>query len=452
MSVSGSARLVLMLAAAAPAAAQALTLQDALASAYHSNPKLLAARAQLKATDETVAQAQANWRPTISVQASDSYVNDRITGASDIAAQAYLRNEYPGDSYGLTVTQPIFRGGRTVAQIRQAKASVKEGEAELLSVEEQVLLSVITDYLDLARDQALLDLAVHREIDAKDQLAGAQDKLKGGEATRLDVATAEAALLDALVAHRQASAQEVSTSLSFARDTGLEPTPLAPTAPLLDLPGTLAESSDLAGSASFDVQEAANAARVAQAALSVAKGQGLPTISLQGTLLHQDGVTYPGESEQIEAASVQLKVPIYSGGLLDSQIRAARATVEQKRDLLDETRQAAEAQAGTAFAQHDYAARAEAGLTAKSQAMAISLEGVRRQTKAGERSLSDIIAAEEALFVVQIAVVQAHHDNMLAQYTLADSIGRLTARRLELPVDFYDPEKYLREISWGPGR
>ena len=437
-----------------PACGQTLT--DALVSAYKSNPKLLSQRAQLKVTDENVAQVQANWRPTISVQASDSYVNDRITGAdtgaNSLAAQAYLRNEYPGDSYGLSLSQPVFRGFRTINQTRQAHAEVHQGEAQLLSVEEQVMLAVITDYLDLSRDQALLELATRRETDARSQLAGAQDKLKGGETTRIDVATAVAAVQDAWSAHQQAASQELTSRLLFARDSGLEPHRLAPVDGPAGLPPSLGAAADLAGAANFDVRMAEYAVRAAQAALEVAKGAGLPTVSIQGTLLHQDGVTLPGEAEDLEAASIQLKMPIYSGGMLSSQTRAARATVEVKRDTLDDSRRTAEAQAGAAYAQLDFAAKAVAGLQVKASALTTSLEGSRRQQSAGDRTLSDIITAEEALFAVQIAQVQARHDLQLAQYTLADTVGELTAEQLHLPVDLYDPEKYLRKIAWGPGR
>jgi len=47
--------------------ADADTLQDAMALAYQGNPNLLAARAQLRATDESVPIALSGWRPTLTV-------------------------------------------------------------------------------------------------------------------------------------------------------------------------------------------------------------------------------------------------------------------------------------------------------------------------------------------------------------------------------------------------
>ncbi len=58
---------------AAPAPARADSLQDALVQAYHNNPALLAERARLRATDEGVAQALSNWRPTVSISGDAGY-------------------------------------------------------------------------------------------------------------------------------------------------------------------------------------------------------------------------------------------------------------------------------------------------------------------------------------------------------------------------------------------
>ncbi len=431
---------------------QAQSLTDALVQAYKSNPKLLSERAQLKVTDEGVPQAIANWRPTISAQASDSYVQDRINGASDITAQSYLRNQYPGDSYGLSVTQNIYRGGRTVGQTRQAKAMIGQEKAKVLSVEQTVLLQVVTDYVDLARDQTIADVAFTRLNNAQAELAGVTAKRTAGEATRLDVAAAEGAVDDAGVAHQQAISQRRVSLLAFQRDTGMSAGSITFPLGLTELPTSADQVVSLASEASFDVEMARYAVKAAEAAVKVARGQGLPTISFQGTLLHQDGVTFPGESEDVEAATVQLKVPIYNGGLLASELRSTRRTVEARRDDLEEARRQAAAAAGDAWTQFDYAGRSETMVKAKAASLATTLEGVRRQQGAGERTLSDMIAAEQALFAAQIAAVQSHHDYLISQYSLANSVGQLTARKLDLPVDFYDPDKYLRSIGWGPGR
>src|SRR5579863_9009406 len=121
-----SAALTLSLGVA-PASAE--TLQEAMATAYQSNPTLMSERSKLRATDELVPQALANWRPTVTVTGNATrsntytYTNSGSTiggttsgtpqGTQVTAAGTLI---YNNETMGLQVTQPIFRGGRTVAQ------------------------------------------------------------------------------------------------------------------------------------------------------------------------------------------------------------------------------------------------------------------------------------------------------------------------------------------------
>ncbi len=435
-----------------PCAAGGQTLTDALVSAYQHNPKLIQQRITLQVKDEEVPAALANWRPTITAQASDSYVQDRISVPGDVYAQDNVRNQYPGDSYGLSITQYLYRGGRTSSQLRQARADVKSGEAQLMSVEEAVLLQVISDYIDLGVDDDVLDLSDQRLADARIQLTGVQSQLRGGEASKLDLAAAEGAVQDAVLARAQASTQEWTLKMSFLRDTGLEPAKLAPIEPPQTGGDTLERVYQLADIDNFDVRAAQCDLDAAEAALESAKSEGRPTVAIEGVFSHEDGVNLPTESEDVEAVTLQVKVPIYSGGQLSSQIRGARLAVEAKHAALDAVRASARASAGAAFVQLDGAAKSFDAWRAKVQALNLALEGVRHQRDAGERTYADVIAAEEAVFVARVQAVQAKGDLIYARYQLADEVGQLTAQNLSLPVDTFDPEKYLHKVAWGPGR
>src|SRR5476651_591835 len=129
-----------------------LTLDDALGQAYETNPQLAAQQASLRATDEGVAIANAGWRPTISAGGTYAYqqfffkpvVIPGVGSFSTVSA-------HPAQG-GITVTQPILRGGRTIAQLGRAKALVRAGRAQLLAAEQTVLLSAATAYMDVVRD------------------------------------------------------------------------------------------------------------------------------------------------------------------------------------------------------------------------------------------------------------------------------------------------------------
>src|SRR5215472_16747446 len=145
----------------AQAGAQPFTLADALAVAYENNPQLLAQQASLRASDEQVAQANAGWRPTVNAQGSYGVQRFGFTpfhpDPADPALSINQASAHPVQGQ-LTVTEPLFRGGRTYAQVRRARALVRAGRAQLTGEEQSVLLAAATAYMDVVRDTAIVQL------------------------------------------------------------------------------------------------------------------------------------------------------------------------------------------------------------------------------------------------------------------------------------------------------
>ncbi len=170
-----------------PSAAWPQDFFEALAAAYQTNPTLLAQRANLRAVNEGVPQELSNYRPFVSVE-------------SFAGAQHVDRNSLDGSesstpyqaSVGLA--QPLYRGGRTVAGVARAESEVAAGRAVLRSVEQDVLLGAVTAYMDVWRDQAVLQLTINNEQVLARQLEATQDRFDVGELTRTDVAQSEARL------------------------------------------------------------------------------------------------------------------------------------------------------------------------------------------------------------------------------------------------------------------
>src|SRR5689334_4061974 len=110
--VAGATALLLLPLGLAPRPAAGQTLTEALAAAYNNNPTLLAERARLRATDENVPQALSNWRPTVQVTGQAGLSRFEVSSLSSVQRPR---------SIDLTVAQPVYRGGRTVAQTSQAE-------------------------------------------------------------------------------------------------------------------------------------------------------------------------------------------------------------------------------------------------------------------------------------------------------------------------------------------
>ena len=113
--------------------ASAETLGDAIALAYQTNPTLQGQRASQRALDESVVQARTGYRPTVSVSADVGYADGDGDGDSGRSSGA-----------GVTVSQPLYTGGRVGSQISAARADVLTGREGLRSVEAQVIQTVVT--------------------------------------------------------------------------------------------------------------------------------------------------------------------------------------------------------------------------------------------------------------------------------------------------------------------
>ena len=169
--------------------ALAQTLNDILIQSYQNNPDLRASRARLRATDEGVPQALSGWRPTVSLQGDYGWDRtEQDTGARTSSGDAEYTQPRSGS---LVIDQNIYRGGRTVAATRRAENTVKAERARLSASEQTVLLDAVTAYMDVVRDEAIIDLNKNNVKVLTRQLEATQDRFRVGEVTRTDVAQSE---------------------------------------------------------------------------------------------------------------------------------------------------------------------------------------------------------------------------------------------------------------------
>ena len=161
-------------------AVQAETLQEAIEAAYQFNPTILQQRAQLKALEETVVQADAGYRPTVSLNGTSTYSQTNF-GAN----QSTNRNSQAA----INLNQPLYEAGRTKAAVRAAEAQVAAARETLRASEEQVFLKVATAYLDVWRDEQVLSTRRRDVSVLKNSVGEVTAKFEVGALTKTDVAT-----------------------------------------------------------------------------------------------------------------------------------------------------------------------------------------------------------------------------------------------------------------------
>ncbi|MEP0070558.1 TolC family outer membrane protein [Pyruvatibacter sp.] len=436
-------------------AASAETLQDALVATYGSNPTLQAARAELRATDENVNQALANWRPSISATGTSQFTqsdSDLRSGAGLTSLTA--KDDRTTNTGTVTVQQNIFRGGRTVSQTRQAKAQVAAGRAQLTSTEQDVLLSAVTAYMDVLRDTATVELNQNNVAVLQRQLEASQDRFDVGEITRTDVAQSEARLSRSESSLIQAQANLINSRATYERVVGSAPGTLQAAPVLPPLP----ESEDAALATATVNNPTLVAARFAEEAsrhaIRTAQGGLLPTLTVQGDYSQSDNPSSTVKSSETASVTGRLTIPLYQSGAEYSQIRQAKQLNSQSRLQIREATRSVEE--GVASAWENYRAANARIVSDREQVRAneIALDGVQQEAQVGSRTTLDVLDAEQELLDSRVALVTSERNAYVAAYQVLSAIGRLNAGYLALPVDQYDPGQNYDDVSgqwigWG---
>jgi outer membrane protein len=423
------------------------TLAEALTATYSTQPQLLAERAKLRATDESVPQALSGWRPTVIMAGTTGYgdgVSRQFTSGGFLKSQT---DRLIGTAQA-TLTQPLYNGGKTPATINRAKNQVMAERATLIQQEQTSFTNVVTSYVGVIQAQQVLALNVNNEQVLAKQLQATNDRFRVGEITRTDVAQAEAALAGA-TAQRQTS----EGNLQIARGTYQQVVGFLP-------PGDLVEPQPLSLPAKNEQDAIALAANnnplviaalfndaAAKDAVDVAFAQLLPQVSFQGQMFQTDNSSLRSSQSNGYQALLQLSVPVYQGGQEYSAVRQAKQSEQQTAKLVDDARRTAVQNAVQSW-ETLVAAKAAANSTrAQIQANSIALEGVEREAIVGSRTTLDVLNAQQALLQSQVTLVQNLAQVVTASYQVAAAIGRLTARDLNLPVPLYDETAYYNAVK-----
>ena len=461
-----------LLLAGPPASAQTLT--EAFAYAYNNSPQLLAQRAALRATDEGVPQALSNWRPTVNFTGSAGYsrggsevqgVNTKTnaqlglqqpcvdaSGNSGIGLTCTTPTQFANfvsKQLDLKITQPVYRGGRTEAQTRQAINTVAATRAQTLGVETTVFQAVAQSYLDVVRDQTLVEVSRNNEAVLRKQLDATRDRFRVGEVTRTDVAQAESSLAQATAQRIQAEGNLETSRSNFTRAVGHPPGRLLLPRERPVLPATREEALSLAANDNLNVISASFTELAARDNVDFVRGGLLPTVSIIGDLNRNFAPSFTLRNSRQDTASVtaQLTMPLYEGGAIYSQTRAAQQTAGQRRSQVDDARRLAVQAATQAWEtlQANRAAIASFGTAVR--AAQIALEGTQQEALVGSRTVLDVLIAEQQLFTTQSQLVGAQHDAALQEFILAAATGRLIAPELKLPVQLYDMERHYETVK-----
>lgn len=431
----------LLLSAVAIAAisspAHADTLRDAFVAAYKTNPTLAGAQAAQRATDENVPIAKADGRPNSDTLFTfqENFLRNAVSFTAPLRQLSAT-----GD-----VNVPVYSGGRVKNAVRAAKTRVAAGQFDLRGTEASLFSNVVAAYMDVMRDEAVVGLNRANVGVLAVNLEATSDRFEIGDLTRTDVAQSESRLEVAKGELETARANLITSKENYIALVGQVPGELEPPPPLPNLPETPDQAVDIALQFNPDLLAAKERSNAAEIDIKTARGAVKPTVTayVQGTYLNfldTLGGGLPQEQSNAEAG-VRLSVPIYQGGRPAAQVRQAQARSGQAYEDVIATERNIIAQTRAAYSSWRASERVIQSSERAVAASALSLEGVRAENSVGNRTILDILNAEQELLNAQVQLVTARRNSYVAGFTLLAAMGRAEARDLGLDGGMlYDPQ------------
>ena len=420
------------------------SLSDVLAYTYENSLNLSANRAGLRAVDETVAQAKSGYRPKVVAEGSLARSNYENTYADALFSQeSYLT---PSE-ISLSFTQPVFSGLSTVNAVKSAESNVKSGRANLLNTEQMVLLDATAVYMDVIRDEAVLNLQINNEKVLKQHYESYKKQLDAGALTRTDVAQAEARLAGATAQRIAAEGQLQISKANFFSVVGQEPQNLTDMRDISFLPPeSLEDAINQALLNNPKIKAAEYATNAAESLVKAKKGSLLPVISLGGVVGRQKEQLSVEKSDFWQIGA-NLTVPLFQSGKEYADVREARQLENKFRILWAKTIQDVRAETTAAWEKYTSVKAQISSIEKQIKASEIALNGVIREADVGSRTVLDVLDAEQEHLDNQVSLVKAHREEIVSVFTLMATVGKMNPEGLELNVQSYDPTVYYESVK-----
>ncbi|WP_155831245.1 MULTISPECIES: TolC family outer membrane protein [unclassified Hyphomicrobium] len=427
------------------------TLIDTLSATYQYSPTLDAARAQQRARDEDIARANSGYRPDIN--ASANVGRERTRTVSPVPGTTGTNVGSPR-GYAIDLVQPLFTGFQVTNAVNAAEANDRAGRETLRSTEQQVLLDAVTAYGDVTRDQAIVKLNENNLKFLDAELKAQRDRFAVGEVTKTDVAQSEARRALGQSDLDQARANLKSSRAIFEQVVGHPPYNLIEANPNTKLvPRSLQDAIAIGTKENPIVVQALYSEQAARYTVDQVRGQLLPQAQLEANYTDQYD---PSEGiDQGTSASVvaSVTVPLYAqGGEVFAQVRQAKHNHIAALQQIEVQRASAQSQVVQAWSQLvGFKAQAESD-KASIVANTTALNGVREEERVGQRTVLDVLNAQQELLQSQVNLETTKRNILVASYTLVSAIGRLSVSEVGAATAVYNPEVHYQQVRskwWG---
>lgn len=399
-------------------------MAKAVRRALETNPDVTARVNALRASLDAMRVARAGWLPRVDAEAGVGRTDDRITSRTPI------NGTLDHNGVALSITQLLWDGTALTAQISRLDHERQTRWFELLDVSEATALEAARAYIDVGRYRKLVALAEDSYVDHRYYFEQIQSRFRAGVGRGSDVeqAAARVALAESNLTTETSNLHDVVAR--YLRVVGDQP-PRDPPRPMslsAGMPPTANEAMDMALRHSAAISAAIENLRSARAAVSERRSAFWPRLEARvraGSGHNFDAV--PDQKREV-TAGVVLNWNLFAGGADQARVRQQTSLLNQAADQRDKACRDARQNAGIAY--NDVVKLEQQLQVLDRNVLAIekARDAYRQQFDIGQRSLLDLLNAENEVYTARRSYANADFDRLFAQARVLAALQQLTTR------------------------
>jgi adhesin transport system outer membrane protein len=421
--------------------ADAMTLQQAVEKTMKTNPQILQAAKDREAVEFELRQARGLYLPSVDLEAGAG--RRRLSNSSTGTLTSDHDYLSPGE-VGLTVTQTLFDGGARRSQVEQQAARVDGASFRVLERSEALALEVTQDYLEYIL-QGQIVKAAQDNVGFHSQILGnIEQSIKGGTLTDADRLQGVERQQAAAARLQEAKEELEATRIRFLQAVG-EPITNASTPPSVAkfLPKTLNDAVFIAAKNSPRIYSANADIDAADASVRGARANYLPKVDLEGTARVGDDIDGDDGNTNDYQVRVVARWNLYRGGIDTAREQEQIRRAGEQRYALAQVQREVEQSVRSAWNERVSRGTLAGILGKQAQTNAQLVSSYRQQFGVGQRSLLDVLDAQNTNFNTRVLADTARVASLFAEYKILAASGNLLQTMKLKPVEQSKP--YARE-------
>ena len=405
---------------------KANTLLNSLTEAYLNNSKLNAERAYVRSVNENRKEAFSEFMPSITIS---GYVSEQ-------------ENTNPGDDtnfrpseQSMKVEQKIFQGFSGVANLKKKKYGYGIAEFQLKKIEQETLLDAVKAHVDLLLNKKKVNINLMNIDLLERQVETDQNRLETGEISLTDLAQSESSLAGARAELITAQNDLVTSKANFEKIIGKKPPENIQEIQevKLNLPESLAAAYRISNSENPDLQISSLEFEQSKLDVVIAGSELSPSATLSYEIAEQDDFSSTVQERTQKTVKATATWPLFAGGSNIFNLRKAQELRNQKELLFEDSKKGTETDVTNAWSNYQSSKSVLDSIKSQVKAAEIANEGITLEYESGSsRTTLEVIQSRAILLDSRINLASSERNFLISQFNLLSSIGRLTAKQLNL--------------------